>query len=298
VSAPDLAALRLAGRIAAAARAAGVRHIAAGRTYREACVAVQAEIERRGGALAFPVQVAVNEVAAHDCPADGDARVFVDGDLAKLDLGVHVDGWVVDTATTVSVGDWPQRRRFVTAAEQALAAAVDLAGPYVPVDTLARAIEAALKEAGCKPIRNLCGHGVGRWIVHSPPPIPNQSEGDTQTRLMPGSTVALEVFATDGEGRVAEAGQARIFRVDPLAAGSAQDAEIAAVLRALNGLPFSVTQLGPFSAARIESALSALEAAGRLRAYRPLVESPGALVAQVEHTLHVGSDGVEVLTAD
>lgn len=298
MSGPDLAALRLAGRIAAGARAAGVSLVAAGRPYREVCAAVQAHIERHGGALAFPVQVAVNAIAAHDCPADGDQRVFADGDLAKLDLGVHVDGWVVDTAITVSVGEWPERRRFVVAAEQALAAALRLAGPYVPVDTLACAIEAALHASGFKPIRNLCGHGVGRWIVHSPPPIPNQSEGDTQTRLMPGSTVALEVFATNGDGRVTETGQARIFRVEPLAAGSAQDDELATALRALNGLPFSVAQLGSFSNARIEHALAALDAAGRLRAYRPLVERPGALVAQSEHTLHIHADGVELLTAD
>jgi methionyl aminopeptidase len=298
VSAPDLPALRLAGRIAAGARAAGARLIAAGRPYRAACAAVQAEIERRGGALAFPVQVAVNAIAAHDCPADGDPRVFAAGDLAKLDLGVHVDGWVVDTALTVSVGEWPERQRFVMAAEHALAAALRVAGPYVPVDTLARAIEATLHDAGLKPIRNLCGHGVGRWIVHSPPPIPNQSEGDTQTRLIPGSTVALEVFATDGDGRVAEAGPARIFRVEPLAAGSAQDDELAAALRALNGLPFSVAQLGSFESNRIERALSALDAAGRLRAYRPLMERPGALVAQSEHTLHIHADGIELLTAD
>ncbi len=296
--APDLAALRLAGRIAAAARAEGVLHITAGRSYREACAAVQDVIERRGGALAFPVQVAVNEVAAHDCPCAGDARVFEEGDLAKLDLGVHVDGWVVDTATTVNVGGRPERRRFVAAAEEGLVAALRLAGPSVPVDTLARAIESVVRGAGLRPIRNLCGHGVGRWIVHSPPPIPNQSEGDTQTRLSPGSTVALEVFATDGEGRVSEAGHARIFRVDPQAADSARDAELADALRALRGLPFSRAQLGPFPDARIERALAALETAGRLRAYRPLVERPGAFIAQAEHTVHIGADGIEILTAD
>jgi methionyl aminopeptidase len=90
----------------------------------EVCAAVEAEIARLGGALAFPTQVAVNAVAAHFCPEPGDREPFREGDLAKLDIGVHVDGWVVDTATTVSVGDWPDRRPYVTAVREALAAAL------------------------------------------------------------------------------------------------------------------------------------------------------------------------------
>ena len=57
-----------------------------------------------GGGLAFPVQSSRNHMAAHYCPWPDDPTAYQAGDLAKLDLGVHVDGWVVDTALTVNVG--------------------------------------------------------------------------------------------------------------------------------------------------------------------------------------------------
>ena len=98
-----LGALREAGQIASAARNEGANLIVAGARVRDVCLAVEDEIRSRGGALAFPTQCSRNEGAAHDCPSPEDERVFAEGDLAKLDLGVHIDGWVVDTAVTVNV---------------------------------------------------------------------------------------------------------------------------------------------------------------------------------------------------
>ena len=97
--------LRQAGRVAAEAREAGAR-------VREVCVAVEEAIARRGAGQAFPVQSSRNAVAAHDCPSPDDGTRYAEGDLAKLDIGVEVDGWVVDTALTVNVGDRPEHRRF------------------------------------------------------------------------------------------------------------------------------------------------------------------------------------------
>jgi methionyl aminopeptidase len=153
-----------------------------------------------------------------------------------------------------------------------------------------------IEEHGLRPIRNLCGHGVGRWIVHGPPPIPSQPEASATARLAPGSTVAIEVFATDGEGTVAEDGRARIFRVDPRALPEDIDRRLAAGLGALHGLPFAPHQIADFPRDVLGRALTRLAELGRARAYRPLVERPGALVAQAEHTIHVHSDEIEVLT--
>ena len=119
-----LEALREAGRIAAAARTWGASHIVAGARLREVCEGVEHEIQRRGGGLAFPTQSSRNEIAAHYCASPEDDTVYADGDLAKLDIGVHVDGWVVDTATTVSVGDRAELRPILRAAQAALEAAI------------------------------------------------------------------------------------------------------------------------------------------------------------------------------
>jgi methionyl aminopeptidase len=291
-----LESLREAGRVASAAREAGARLIVPGARLREVCEAVEDEIARRGGGLAFPVQSSRNEIAAHYCASPEDSTAYADGDLAKLDIGVHVDGWVVDTALTVNVGGLPDNQTLVDAARAALDAAIAAAGPGVPVRRLSHAIESTLHRYGVRPMQNLCGHGVGRWTVHCPPAIPNAMEA-VSLCLPPDAVVAVEPFATAGVGEVVERGVAEIFRLDPRRSiGGTGVPEVVAAIRRFNGLPFARRQLGGFPRAAVEETLGALRAAGHLGAYPPLVEAEARKVAQAEHTLYVGADGVEVLT--
>jgi methionyl aminopeptidase len=257
---------------------------------------VEDEIRRRGGGLAFPVQTSRNAVAAHYCPAPDDPSVYEPGDIAKLDLGVHLDGWVVDTALTVNVGDHAEGRSLVEASAAALQDAIAAAGPGVSIHVLSGAISRAIRARGFKPVRNLCGHGVGRFTVHCPPAIPNHPDdaGDT---LAPGMVVAIEPFATAGQGHAVERGEGQVFRVDPRRnVDGAGLAAVLAAVRGFQGLPFARRQLAHLPTPDVEATLKALRAAGHLAAYPPLVESTGRPVSQAEHTVYVGEDGVEVLT--
>lgn len=303
MQAQALAALREAGRVAAAVREIGARQIVAGARLREVCEAVEEDIERRGAHPAFPVQSSRNQVAAHYCAAPDDETVYIEGDLAKLDIGVHVDGYVVDTAVTVNVGDGPEGRAMVEAARSALDAAIAAAAPGVEIRRLSAVIEQTVLSFGLRPMRRLCGHGVGRWIVHCPPAVPNVPE-DSPDRLEVDAVVAIEPFVTDGYGLVAEMGIAEVFRLDPQKSEDAL-AAVAAVsdgrglleaLRGVQGLPFARRQLARFPRPLVEEVLRALTARGALVAYRPLVETGGRPVAQAEHTIHIGTEGVEVLT--
>jgi methionyl aminopeptidase len=291
-----LAALRQAARIAAAARTFGAARIVPGARLLDVCESVEHYIKEKGGQPAFPAQSSRNEIAAHYCPAPGEQTTYAKGDLAKLDIGVHVDGWVVDTATTVAVGGHAAGQRLIDAAFAALQAAIAVAGPGVPVRTLSQTIEAALRARGLNPMRNLCGHGVARWTVHCPPPIPNSPDG-TAGRLEAGSVVAIEPFATEGKGEVSEAGAAEVFRVPPERSdGAGLDHEVFEAIRAFRGLPFSRRQLAHVPQARVESTLRALWERNWMAAYPPLKEASGRVVAQAEHSLYVSEQGVEVLT--
>jgi methionyl aminopeptidase len=257
---------------------------------------VEDEVRRRGGALAFPTQCSRNEVAAHDCPAPDDEAVYAVGDLAKLDLGAHIDGWVVDTAVTVNVGDRPENRGLVDAARAALEAAIALAGPGVPIALLSRAIFDTIRGRGHQAIRNLCGHHVGRFTVHAPPPIPN-TPGDGKDRLAVGAVLAIEPFATTGTGLATEKGRAEVFRVARgQEEGLGLDEALLAALRERQGLPFSRRDLRACPPSTVEAGLLLLARNGRLASYPPLVEASGGMVAQAEHSLYVGEEGIEVLT--
>jgi methionyl aminopeptidase len=288
--------LREAGRIASAARTHGAGRMKPGASLREVCVAVEDEIHRRGGQLAFPVQSSRNHVAAHYCAAPDDPTEYRTGDLAKLDLGVHVDGWVVDTALTVNVGDVRENQPLVDAAEDALRAAIAAAGSGVPVRRVSEEIERSIRGRGLQPVRNLCGHGVGRFVVHCPPPIPNIA-GNSTEMLKTGSVVAIEPFATDGPGYVTEDGTPQVFRLDPSQPREgAPHPDVVEAIRTLEGLPFARRQLARFGPAAVEQTLAWLKRHGRLTAYPPLVERSGRPVAQAEHTIYVGNEQVEVLT--
>jgi methionyl aminopeptidase len=267
-----------------------------GARLREVCAWVEDEILRRGGEIAFPVQTSCNDVAAHYCPTDDEATLYEVGDVAKLDIGVHVDGWVVDTAVTVNVGDTPANRPLVAAARAALQAALGVAGPRVAVRTLSAAIEKAVASHGLHGLRNLCGHGVGRWTVHGPPAIPNVPM-DQADVLQPGSAVAIEPFVTDGSGVVSERGVAEVFRFDPRHADvPGLDPALLDTLRGFRGLPFARHQVVGFAADEVSRSLDSLRRVRALVGYPPLVETSGHRVAQAEHTIYVGEDGVEVLT--
>ena len=288
--------LRAAGRIAAEVRRLGAQRVVRGARLRDVCEQVEDDITRRGGGVAFPVQSSRNDIAAHYCPPPDDETTYEDGDLAKLDIGVHVDGWVVDTAVTVNVGDRPENRPFIQAAEAALAAAIDTARAGIRVREVSAAIERTLESHRLRPMRNLCGHGVGRYVVHSPPPIPNSPE-PTDVVLPAHAVVAVEPFATDGHGLVGERGTAEVFRVDPERFDTAGiDPRLAQMLVGFRGLPFARRQLKIFPRALVEGALQALKQRGQLTAYPPLVERSGRKVAQAEHTLYLGPQGTEVLT--
>jgi methionyl aminopeptidase len=291
-----LEALRTAGRIASRAREHGASLIAPGERLRDVCEAVENFIRTSGGELAFPVQTSVNQVAAHDCPSPTDERVYAEGDVVKLDVGVHIDGYVVDTATTVVAGGRTAGHPLVAAARTALEAALQVAGPNVPIWRLSAAIATTLRSFGVRPMRNLCGHHVGRWVVHCPPAVPNLPE-DAEGRLVPGAALAIEPFATDGPGRVAETGVAEVFRLlpdhDP---GPTIVGDLREALLARRGLPFSRRDLRAHPQAKVEEALRSLSDRGALSTYAPLVETTGRKVAQAEHTVFVTATGVEVVT--
>jgi methionyl aminopeptidase len=286
--------LREAGRVAAAARDFGARLIVPGARLSDVCEAVEDEIERRGGRPAFPVQSSRNHVAAHYCPAPGEPTVYAEGDLAKLDVGVHVDGWVVDTALTVNVGDRPENRPLVAAARAALEDALAAVRPGMAVREVSTLIDARIRSFGLNPLHNLCGHGVGRWTVHCAPPIPNTPD-DMGARLPVDAAVAIEPFASDGPGFVIEEGVPEVFRLDPARDPGDSDLVLEAV-RAFGGLPFARRQIAHVPPELVQPRLAALVRAGRLTAYAPLVERTRRPVAQAEHTVFLGRERVEVLT--
>lgn len=302
-SAAEIDAFREAGRISALARDWAARQIKPGILLRQVQEGAEEQIRRAGAAPSFPAQTSRNEVAAHFCSAPDDSAAFEEGDLVKLDVGAHVDGYPADTGVTIDLSPDSRWSGLVAAAANALDAAIAVLGDRVETGVIGNVVEQAIKGAGFRPVANLSGHGLARWSLHAPPSIPNVviPDGDL---LRTGSVFAIEPFATTGAGYVKEGGKAEVFaQVAPerpsIEASAPLDLADANFLKAIaewHGLPFAKRYFPGISARQLERCLRALSRTGAVHSYRPLVEISGGFVAWKEHTIYLSEKGPEVLT--
>jgi methionyl aminopeptidase len=289
--APDVVeSYREAGEILTTVMEESRAMIEPGVTHLEVAEYAEDRVRELGDGLAFPVNISVDEAASHATPARDEETTFDDG-MVCLDIGVHVDGYIADAAVTVDLSDTPE---LVAAAEDALAAAVETAGPGVPVGEIGAEIEAAIEARGYTPIYNLSGHGVQQYDAHTEPNVPNRGV-DRSVELEPGQAVAIEPFATDGRGKVGEGSTEEIFElVADRSVRNRTARQALEQIREFDGLPFAARAL---DSSRTEMALRRLSQQGIVKGYPVLKESDGTLVSQAEHTILVTEDGTEVITA-
>jgi len=289
----EIALFRRAGRIAAAAKEYGLSLIRPGVKLLDVSVAVEEEIRRLGGEPAFPAQISRNHIAAHFCSQPNDPLEFREGDIAKLDVGAHVEGCVGDTAGTRDLGG---HGLLVDASRLALEAAVRTVAPGVPISEVGRAVHAAITGLGFQPVANLTGHAVGVFRVHGEPQIPNVPERSRQV-FIKGQILAIEPFASTGKGFVTERGMPEIFSAKGRPKfKKGMDPEILDAICAYQGLPFARRNLVErFPLTAVNNTLSQMLKRGLLHAYPPLAERQGVYISQAEHTLYIG-DEVAILT--
>jgi len=251
---------------------------------------VEGSIRSRGAQPAFPCNLSLNRMAAHFTPGPKDQSTFGES-MVKLDIGVHVDGYIADAAVTVDLSGHPE---LVEASKAALDAAIELVSPGVNTAQLGVAIENAIAGYGFKPVANLTGHGLQRFSAHDEPIIPNKAI-DQGMPLKEGDVIAIEPFATDGSGRISESSIVEIFGFSgrrPVRSPQAREV-LREIMEQYNTLPFARRWL---TGVRIDYSLAQLLRSGIIHSYPVLWEVEGASVSQAEHTVIVLSEGCEVTT--
>jgi methionyl aminopeptidase len=285
----DLDRWREASRIAARARELGLRLTVPGARRRDVAEAIEESVRSAGAQPAFPANLSRNDEAAHFTPDPDDSVTFSAGDLVKVDVGAHLDGAIADTADTVEVGGTHRHDNLVRAAREGLRAGIAAVRPGGRVDDVSRAIAAAIRARGLKPMENLTGHSIERYLLHAGKSIPNVP-GLSDATLEEGEIIAIEPFATNGVGRIENGPFGNIvrFRSDP----GARDVALGNLFARFRTLPFTARWVAP------GEARDALGRARRvLQTYPVFVEEGRGLVAQAEHTVLVGPAGAEVLSA-
>jgi len=289
-----------AGRIAREALSLAERLVAPGASARRVCEEIEGFIVSRGARPAFPCNFSVDHVAAHYTPGIEDDVVLEGREVVKVDVGVHVDGYIADTAVTIDLSG--EHGPLLAAAREALESVAAAMRPGVSLYEIGRRIEQAIKRRGFKPVRNLSGHTIGRWVIHAGVSVPNYADRRVaHVRLRPGTLVAIEPFATNGRGVVRESRPVNIYAYTgrrprtPLSDLEERTLEI--IVGEYRTLPFTprwlTRWLDPGDAAR---AVAGLHAKGLLHDYPVLVEAARGLVSQFEHTFLILRDRVIVTT--
>lgn len=291
-----LAKLLKAGRIARDVRNYATQVVKPGMKVLELAEIIENRIRELGGEPAFPVNIGIDYVAAHYTPVL-DSSAIPDNSVVKIDVGVHVDGYIADTAVTISFS--PVYEGLVDAARKALEKAIEILKPGVKASEVGEVIERVIKSSGYKPVKNLSGHGISRFTIHSGITIPNYHDIFARHRLVEG-VYAIEPFATNGTGLVRETELTTIYSLKHGVRNLPPTAKqfYNRVFECRRGLPFTLRWYARTEneLRDLEKVVEALKRYKAIHEYPVLMERGRGLVAQFEHTVVVLKNEVIVTT--
>ena len=261
------------------------------------CEHVENSIRGKGGEPAFPCNICINDIAAHYSSPPKDMTKIPQNAVVKLDLGVQVDGYVADTAMTVSLSS--QYENMVFAVNEVLEQVIKNVRPKAKIDELGRTIQRAIANFGFKPIRNLSGHQMSRYILHTGKSIPNVSDLSFQS-INEDEIYAIEPFLTftSARGEVRNGNYEYIYRFQKeRRVDSTQAAQLLTQIKTnFKFLPFSPRWIKEIEFKGTLNAFNLLVEKRCVSSYPVLVEASGNIVAQAEHTVIVTRDGCIVTT--
>jgi methionyl aminopeptidase len=287
-----------AGRIGKIVREEAARKAKPGMKLIELAEYIENRIRELGGEPAFPVNLSINETAAHYAPVVGDETVIPDSAVLKIDLGAHVDGYISDTAVTVSFD--PAYDSLLEASRSALENALEYVKPGVRAKDVGKVIEDTIRSMGYRPIKNLTGHSIDRYVIHSGRSIPNYADPFARWKFTDG-VYAIEPFVTNGVGLVEDGPLITIYSLIPKRKLRASLRELKLYRKIWSErrtLPFCERWYADMynNIEELRGTLRLMMNHGLVYGYPILIEKSRGMVAQFEHTFVIYNGEVYVTT--
>jgi methionyl aminopeptidase len=294
----DLQKYQHAGKIAKEVREEIRKTVKEGMPIIDICEKVESLTRKKGGKPAFPCNVSINEITAHYTSPPNDKQTIPEKSIVKVDIGVHVDGYIADTATTVCFN--PEYEDMVNTAKEALEKAVELLQPGLSITRFGSEIQKTIKTRGYKPISNLTGHLIKRYMIHAGKSLPNVFNLST-SRIKEGEIYGVEPFVTviDATGRVDNLKEKTIFRFQKNKSLKNPYAKqiLSYIKKNFLTLPFTERWLNRFaSSSNYKIAFSELLSSKAVIGYPIFVEASRKPVAQAEYSILIEKDSCTVLT--
>ena len=254
---------------------------------------IEDHIKQEGLEMAFPVNVSINEEAAHYTPTrDEDTKIEAE-DVIKIDVGAHSNGYIADSAITINPKG--QHEEMISEVESALESALEFIEPGITLSELGAHIQTQVQDYNV--VRNLTGHYLGRYTQHAGVSIPNIDNANNH-ELKKGDAIAIEPFITNGAGKVKQGRKGNIYKLEKeTSARGRTQRKILEKIKDYRGMPFTTRWFNKF-AGREKMAVSKLTQQEIIHSYPVLIEEQKGIVAQAEHTVLVGEaeNGGNIIT--
>ena len=261
---------------------------------------VEDRIKALGGQPAFPCNLSIDSTAAHYTPEPLDTDVVEESSVLKVDLGVHVDGYIADTAFTISFD--PRNEPLIEAARRTLDEALRSIRPRLSFYKLGGVIEDTARSYGFNTIKNLSGHSLERYQIHAGEVIPNHRDRLARGSFKDGGAYAVEPFLTSGIGLVTDSDRITIYALSPrgkLRRLSGEERRLFdRILGERRTLPFTLRWYAesPEEYYKLKEVVKSLAKRGYAIEYPVLAEISGEKVAQFEETVVIYKGVVYVTT--
>ena len=200
--------MRAAGRTASEILQEVIGFVQAGRSTLEVDEFAAGLMRARGcvsafkGYRGFPAYTCIskNEEVVHGIGAAD--NIIKEGDVLSVDVGIELNGWIGDNATTIPVGEIAEEtKRLLAATEESLYQAISFARDGVRLADLCASVDEYVRPKGFKVVREFVGHGVGSSL-HEEPSVPNYRPVGRTPRLRPGMVLAIEPMVNAGTAKV------------------------------------------------------------------------------------------------
>ncbi|KAL8885733.1 MAG: hypothetical protein Q9215_006453 [Flavoplaca cf. flavocitrina] len=257
--------------------------------------------------MGFPTGLNLDEIAAHYSPNAGCKKVLQQNNVMKVDIGVHVNGRIVDSAFTMAFD--PMYDNLLAAVKEATNTGLREAGIDVRLGELGGHIQETMESYECdingttypiKPIGNITGHTILPYSIHGTKSVPSVKTNDN-TKMEEGDVFAIETFGSTGNGRCHSEGECSHYALN----GDAPKVDLrvlsaksllSTIKKNFGTLPFCRRYLDRIGQEKYLLGLNSLVKSGIVEDYPPLLDKKGSYTAQFEHTILLRPTVKEVIS--
>jgi methionyl aminopeptidase len=258
--------------------------------------------------IAFPTGISINNCAAHWTPNPGDKSILLQNDVCKIDFGVHVNGFIADSAITIAFED--KYLPLLEASKTSTQIGIDKSGPDAHIGDISAEIEENLESYEIelnnnihpiKSVKDLMGHQIKPYQIHAQKRVPN-FKLEYNERMCEGEFYAIETFASSGNGLAYEGKECSHYMLNytdnyqSIQLPTKDKKFLENIEKHFSTLAFCNRWLDKLKIKRYDHLLKNLIKANVVKKYPPLYDINNSYVAQFEHTIYINDIGREILS--